>query len=68
MRLDSNGTTVPMRPKEQPGDYRYFPEPDLPPVIADDALIASVNSSLPKMPDARRREYIRDWELNLANA
>jgi aspartyl-tRNA(Asn)/glutamyl-tRNA(Gln) amidotransferase subunit B len=51
------GETRSMRSKEEAHDYRYFPEPDLPPVIVDDALVERVRKSLPELPRARARRY-----------
>ena len=50
--------TLPMRSKEDADDYRYFPDPDLPPLVVSDADIAAVRESLPELPDARRRRYV----------
>src|SRR5688572_1871021 len=52
------GLTQPMRGKEEAMDYRYFPEPDLPPVEVDPAWIAVVREELPELPQARRRRFI----------
>jgi aspartyl-tRNA(Asn)/glutamyl-tRNA(Gln) amidotransferase subunit B len=46
-----------MRTKEEAADYRYFPEPDLPPLVIDDAWVSAVRESLPELPGARRRRY-----------
>jgi aspartyl-tRNA(Asn)/glutamyl-tRNA(Gln) amidotransferase subunit B len=46
-----------MRPKEQSDDYRYFPEPDLPPLHVDTAWLASIRDGLPELPAARRARY-----------
>jgi aspartyl-tRNA(Asn)/glutamyl-tRNA(Gln) amidotransferase subunit B len=61
---DANeGIAVPMRSKEEAHDYRYFPEPDLVPVLVDETYIATVRKSLPEFPSARRDRYIHDFEL-----
>jgi aspartyl-tRNA(Asn)/glutamyl-tRNA(Gln) amidotransferase subunit B len=52
------GRTVSMRSKEEAHDYRYFPDPDLPPVIVDAARIAAIRSTMPELPDARRRRFV----------
>ena len=49
--------TRPMRGKEFSADYRYFPDPDLLPVVVSAALLAEVRAQLPELPDARRRRY-----------
>jgi aspartyl-tRNA(Asn)/glutamyl-tRNA(Gln) amidotransferase subunit B len=54
----SSGVTVSMRSKEEAHDYRYFPEPDLPPVSLDHARIAAIRDSMPELPDARRRRLM----------
>jgi aspartyl-tRNA(Asn)/glutamyl-tRNA(Gln) amidotransferase subunit B len=51
------GETRSMRSKEEAHDYRYFPEPDLPPLVVDDALVARVREALPELPRARARRY-----------
>jgi aspartyl-tRNA(Asn)/glutamyl-tRNA(Gln) amidotransferase subunit B len=50
--------TLPMRGKEDADDYRYFPDPDLPPLVVSDSDIDAVRAALPELPDARRRRYI----------
>jgi aspartyl-tRNA(Asn)/glutamyl-tRNA(Gln) amidotransferase subunit B len=57
------GETVSMRSKEEAHDYRYFPEPDLPPLQIDPAWIAEVRETLPELPDARRRRLIAQYAL-----
>ncbi len=51
------GETRSMRSKEEAHDYRYFPEPDLPPLVVDDALVERVRGELPELPRARARRY-----------
>jgi aspartyl-tRNA(Asn)/glutamyl-tRNA(Gln) amidotransferase subunit B len=55
--------TVAMRSKEEAHDYRYFPEPDLPPVDLDAARIAAVERSLPELPAARRARFVAAYGL-----
>ena len=57
------GETRPMRSKEEANDYRYFPDPDLLPVVIDEALISAVRESLPELPDAKRERFMRDYAL-----
>ncbi|TCK19230.1 aspartyl/glutamyl-tRNA(Asn/Gln) amidotransferase subunit B [Thiogranum longum] len=52
-----------MRSKEEANDYRYFPDPDLLPVILDDDFIESVRKTLPELPDAKRERFITQYEL-----
>ncbi len=55
--------TLSMRNKEEAHDYRYFPEPDLPPLLVDDARIARVRTSMPELPDARRQRFVAAYGL-----
>ena len=52
-----------MRSKEEANDYRYFPDPDLLPVILDDEFIASVRDTLPELPDVKQHRFIADYGL-----
>jgi aspartyl-tRNA(Asn)/glutamyl-tRNA(Gln) amidotransferase subunit B len=58
------GETRPMRSKEEAHDYRYFPEPDLPPVTVAPALVERVRASLPELPRARAARYQRELGLS----
>lgn len=60
--------TVLMRVKEAADDYRYFPEPDLVPIVLTDAYIEEVRASLPELPLQRERRYVRDLGLSAHNA
>lgn len=53
-----------MRSKEEANDYRYFPDPDLLPVIVDDETKAIVKQSLPELPDAKRQRYVSEYGLS----
>ena len=53
----SRGVSVSMRSKEQAHDYRYFPEPDLPPLVVDEAYLAAARASMPEVPEARFERY-----------
>ena len=55
--------TRPMRGKEQSDDYRYFPDPDLPPLVIDDAFIAAVRAELPELPWERRDRFRQEYGL-----
>jgi len=57
------GRTLSMRSKEEAHDYRYFPEPDLPPLVVDDARIASVKQAMPELPEARRQRFIAQYAV-----
>lgn len=63
-----NGTTESMREKEQAHDYRYFPEPDLPPLVLTPAFLERVASSMPELPDATRQRFIESFSLSLYDA
>ena len=52
------GATRPLRSKEESHDYRYFPDPDLVPVVIDEAWTATVRKNLPELPSARRRRFM----------
>ncbi len=54
---DGQGKTVAQRSKEDANDYRYFPEPDLPPLVVNKAWVDEVKGTLPELPDARRLRY-----------
>jgi aspartyl-tRNA(Asn)/glutamyl-tRNA(Gln) amidotransferase subunit B len=60
---DKNETRS-MRSKEVANDYRYFPEPDLLPVVIDDAFIASVKATLPELPDAKGQRFQQQYGLS----
>ena len=60
---DERGVTYVMRSKEDSHDYRYFPEPDLPPLRADRAWLASIAAGLPELPAARRARYREAYGL-----
>jgi aspartyl-tRNA(Asn)/glutamyl-tRNA(Gln) amidotransferase subunit B len=59
----ATGRTVPLRSKEEAPDYRYFPEPDLPPVLVGTALLDEVRNGLPELPGPRRRRLIETHGL-----
>ena len=53
-----SGATVSMRSKEEAHDYRYFPEPDLPPVIVTSERVAAIRAEMPELPDQRRARFV----------
>jgi len=55
--------TRPMRSKEEANDYRYFPDPDLLPVLVEETLIEKLRLELPELPDAKRARFVADYEL-----
>ena len=64
---DRNETRA-MRSKEEANDYRYFPDPDLLPLVIDDALVEEVRGTLPELPDEKAARYCRDFELSAYDA
>ena len=65
---DDAGRCHVLRTKEGSDDYRYFPEPDLPPLVLSEAFIAAVGSALPTLPAARRASYVRELGLTDGDA
>jgi len=64
-RYDSNkDITTPMRSKEVANDYRYFPEPDLLPIVIDDEYIAGIRAELPELPDAKKERFSKEYSLS----
>jgi aspartyl-tRNA(Asn)/glutamyl-tRNA(Gln) amidotransferase subunit B len=59
----AEGRTYSMRSKEQAHDYRYFPEPDLPPLIISAEFLAETRKKLPELPEARRARMIAEYEI-----
>jgi aspartyl-tRNA(Asn)/glutamyl-tRNA(Gln) amidotransferase subunit B len=59
----ASGRTFSMRSKEEAHDYRYFPEPDLPPLLVSEAWVDEVRSGLPELPDVRRRRFVAAYAL-----
>ena len=66
---DSNlDETRSMRSKEEANDYRYFPDPDLLPVIIDEEYINEIRGSLPELPSAKKDRFIKSYQLKSADA
>jgi aspartyl-tRNA(Asn)/glutamyl-tRNA(Gln) amidotransferase subunit B len=59
------GVTRPMRSKEDAHDYRYFPDPDLLPLVLDQAWIDDLKARLPELPDAKKARFMRDYGLSV---
>lgn len=53
-----------MRSKEEAHDYRYFPEPDIPPVVVTDEMLDDIKSELPEMPDVRKQRFIDEFDMS----
>ncbi|HEV2527978.1 MAG TPA: Asp-tRNA(Asn)/Glu-tRNA(Gln) amidotransferase subunit GatB [Thermomicrobiales bacterium] len=66
--VEARGVTVGQRTKEQANDYRYFPEPDLPPLLMDEAMVEGVRTSLPELPAERRRRFLDQYGVKPADA
>jgi aspartyl-tRNA(Asn)/glutamyl-tRNA(Gln) amidotransferase subunit B len=62
------GITRPMRSKEEAHDYRYFPDPDLPPLVLDRAWVERIRAALPELPDAKKARFVGEYELSPEDA
>lgn len=59
----AEGVTYSMRSKEEAHDYRYFPEPDLVPVVIDETQVKAIRDSLPELPEQKRERFISEYEI-----
>ncbi len=59
----AKGVSVSMRGKEEAHDYRYFPDPDLLPLVIDEGWVEEIRSTLPELPDAKKARFIQDYGL-----
>jgi aspartyl-tRNA(Asn)/glutamyl-tRNA(Gln) amidotransferase subunit B len=66
--VETKGITVPQRSKEYAHDYRYFPEPDLPPLLISRVWVEELREQLPELPDARRARYMDEYGLSAQDA
>jgi aspartyl-tRNA(Asn)/glutamyl-tRNA(Gln) amidotransferase subunit B len=66
--VETKGITVPQRSKEYAHDYRYFPEPDLPPLIISRSWVEELRAQLPELPEARRIRYMDEYGLSAQDA
>jgi aspartyl-tRNA(Asn)/glutamyl-tRNA(Gln) amidotransferase subunit B len=64
----ARGETRPMRSKENDYDYRYFPDPDLLPLVLDPAWVAELKAQLPELPDKKRARFVADYGLGVEEA
>ena len=64
----NEGRTYSMRSKEQAHDYRYFPEPDLPPLIVSNAFQSAVAAKMPELPEARRARMMAQYDITAQDA
>lgn len=63
-----NDETRSMRSKEEANDYRYFPDPDLPPLVVESSFIDEVRSTMPELPKIRRARFIEEYKLTPSDA
>ena len=66
--VEEGGKTVSQRSKEYAHDYRYFPEPDLPPLVIDCKRVEELKAKLPELPEARRDRFMAEYGLPLYDA
>ena len=59
----SNNETIPMRTKEEAHDYRYFPDPDLVPIVVNDEWIEKIRKDLPELPDEKRKRFVKQYKI-----
>jgi len=64
----AKGETRPMRTKEEAHDYRYFPDPDLLPLILEDSFIEDLRAQLPELPDAKKARFVEQYGLSAYDA
>lgn len=63
--FDANtGTTRTMRSKENAIDYRYFPDPDIMPLILEEGLVERIKASMPELPDAKKKRFVEEYKLS----
>ncbi len=65
---EAEGITYSQRSKEEAHDYRYFPEPDLPPLVIEQEWIDQIKASLPELPQAKAQRFEQQYKLNAADA
>ncbi|HEY1956191.1 MAG TPA: Asp-tRNA(Asn)/Glu-tRNA(Gln) amidotransferase subunit GatB [Polyangiaceae bacterium] len=62
---EAHSKTFSLRSKETAQDYRYFPEPDLPPLVLEDSFVAEVRASMPELPSDKRARYVAEYKLSV---
>ncbi|KQC06986.1 MAG: glutamyl-tRNA amidotransferase [Smithella sp. SDB] len=60
---DAQGVTNSMRSKEEAHDYRYFPDPDLVPILVDEVWVEKVRENLPELPLAKRERFVKEYQI-----
>jgi aspartyl-tRNA(Asn)/glutamyl-tRNA(Gln) amidotransferase subunit B len=66
--IDDTGDTVSQRSKEEAHDYRYFPEPDLPPLLTEPSVVDALRAQLPEMPEVKRERFEQQYGLGAEDA
>ncbi|GCE03761.1 Asp-tRNA(Asn)/Glu-tRNA(Gln) amidotransferase subunit GatB [Dictyobacter aurantiacus] len=66
--IETKGITVTQRVKEKADDYRYFPEPDLPPLIISRSVVEEIRGQLSELPDERRARYVKEYGISAQDA
>ena len=66
--VEEKGKTVSQRSKEYAHDYRYFPEPDLPPLVLNREWVEEIRLKIPELPEARRDRFVTEYSLSLYDA
>lgn len=66
--VDSTGETTAMRSKEDAQDYRYFPDPDIPPIIFTEEELEEIKNSIPEMPETRKKRYTEEYGIAMKDA
>ncbi len=61
---EKSGETKPMRTKEELNDYRYFPEPDLPPLVLTDEYIENIKKTLPELPSEKEERFVKEFSIS----
>ncbi|MCH5206808.1 MAG: Asp-tRNA(Asn)/Glu-tRNA(Gln) amidotransferase subunit GatB [Oscillospiraceae bacterium] len=65
---EQTGETVAMRSKEDAHDYRYFPDPDIPPILFTEEELDAIRESIPELPEQRVRRYVEEFSIKKADA
>lgn len=66
--IEEQGVTIPQRSKEGAADYRYFPDPDLPPLLVSRQWVERLRAQLPELPAAKKRRFVQDYQLSSYDA
>ncbi|NHI93836.1 MAG: Asp-tRNA(Asn)/Glu-tRNA(Gln) amidotransferase subunit GatB [Candidatus Lokiarchaeota archaeon] len=61
---ENSRITISLRTKEEEQDYRYFPEPDLPPIFISEDMLSKIEKQMPELPDARKKRFVKDFNLS----